>query len=415
MIPFGELTNPKGAMKITGRHYTHLTKAQRSVLYLMHKNGHGFREIGRALNRHHTTISRELKRNGYLVEVANKLAGALDMTENAQSLANERKMIARKKCKLDANPDLRSFIIKEIKDCGQSPRGACHKVREQFANTHLCHGTIYNYFSNPLKRMTYLQESYRYRGRKFRRHLTRIVKRLTKKGNPKKKNISEMRSFELCPLRFGHLQIDCVVSCKNGSGEAILSIVDVYTHYVWFFKIKDLKSETILATLRGFIGTFKPGMIKTILTDNGSEFEHLYELEAKFSGLKTYYCDPYSPDQRGLNEYSNREFRWYFSKGTDFGDIAYEDIWKSVDQINNRNRDCLKGKTAKQMLEQALRAGRSPIVLVDSKRSWEWNPCMVDLSSLRDKNQVKYQDWQRSEAGLYFPQNSILSLPLQGL
>ena len=82
MIPFGELTNPKGAMKITDDHYTHLTNEERSSLYLMLKHKIGVRAIGRALNRHHSTISRELKRNSYSTEEANKFLDGLCIKHN---------------------------------------------------------------------------------------------------------------------------------------------------------------------------------------------------------------------------------------------------------------------------------------------------------------------------------------------
>lgn len=401
-------------MGIRGTNYTHLTMDQRSVLYLMHKNGKGVREIARTLNKHHTTISRELKRNGFIAEKANKLASAHERTEHAQSLADKRKKIARKRCKLEVNEDLRSHMIKEL-NLGKSPRDISYGVPEHFPGQTLSASAMYDYFNHPKYRMEYLKNLLRYRGKKPKTKITSSERKYNKCGNPKKKNIHEMASHELRPLSFGHFQIDCIVSCKNGSGEAILTIVDVFTQYVWHFKVKDLKADTINTTLRGFIVMFPRGMVRTILSDNGSEFQHLFELEGLYPELKAYYCDPYSPGQRGLCEYKNRELRWYFPKKTDFGDVPYEELWPKVDTLNDRRRPCLKGKTSKQLLERALKAGPSPIVLVDSKKSLEWNPCLVDLSSLSAKNQLKHQGWQKSEAGIYSPQSSSLFLPLQDL
>lgn len=44
--------------------YTHLTYNDRYVIHHLVIFGLSYREIGRRLNRHHTTISREIKRNG---------------------------------------------------------------------------------------------------------------------------------------------------------------------------------------------------------------------------------------------------------------------------------------------------------------------------------------------------------------
>lgn len=416
MIPFGELNYPnvkllKGVvMGITCGSYTHLSKEQRSVLYLMHKRGSPIREIGRALKRHHSTISRELKRNGYVVEEANKLASAHERTKYAQELADERKKIPRKRCKLEANDELRAHMIKELKD-DKSPRDISYGIKEFFPGESLSKSTMYNFFNDHTKRMEFLKEYLRYRGKKSANRVTRRKAKYAKSGNPKKKSIHEMSSYERWPLYFGHFQIDCIASCKNGSGEAILTVVEVYTQHVWHFKVKDLTADTINATLRGFIKRFPAGMVKTFLSDNGKEFEHLFELEQLFPNLRCYYCDPYSPGQRALCEYKNKELRWYYPKGTDFADVSSYDLWIKVDRLNNRRRPCLGGMTSKQLLDQALAAGPSQIDLVDLKKTWEWNPCLVDLSALADKN----QSWQRSEAGLYFPQTSSLSLPLQGL
>ncbi len=43
--------------------YKHLTSNDRYIIYHLVVFGLGYREIGRRLGNHHTTISREIKRN----------------------------------------------------------------------------------------------------------------------------------------------------------------------------------------------------------------------------------------------------------------------------------------------------------------------------------------------------------------
>ena len=60
--------------------YTHLTQNERYQIYVLRKAGHSQREIARLLNRHPSTISRELARNsgqrGYRPRQAQHLADA---------------------------------------------------------------------------------------------------------------------------------------------------------------------------------------------------------------------------------------------------------------------------------------------------------------------------------------------------
>ncbi len=54
---------------------------------------------------------------------------------------------------------------------------------------------------------------------------------------------------------------------------------------------------------------------KTFTVDNGKEFAAHKELAAA-TGMKVYFCDPYSPWQRGTNENTNGLLRQFFPKDT---------------------------------------------------------------------------------------------------
>ena len=56
------------------------------------------------------------------------------------------------------------------------------------------------------------------------------------------------------------------------------------------------------------------------------------------SGMKVYFCDPYSPWQRSTNENTNGLLRQLFPRGTSFADITDEMLAEVVDLINNRPR-----------------------------------------------------------------------------
>ena len=54
--------------------------------------------------------------------------------------------------------------------------------------------------------------------------------------------------------------------------------------------------------------------------------------------MKIFFCDPYSPWQRGTNENTNGLLRQFFPKGTSFDDFSDEQLQAVVDLINNRPR-----------------------------------------------------------------------------
>src|SRR5213595_636883 len=52
--------------------------------------------------------------------------------------------------------------------------------------------------------------------------------------------------------------------------------------------------------------------------------------------MQVYFCDPYSPWQRGTNENTNGLLRQYFPKGTDLAPYDRRDIQAVADALNNR-------------------------------------------------------------------------------
>jgi IS30 family transposase len=68
------------------------------------------------------------------------------------------------------------------------------------------------------------------------------------------------------------------------------------------------------------------------------------------SGMPVYFCDAYSPWQRGSNENTNGLLRQYFPKKSDLSLTSPEQLLEIVQELNNRPRQALGWKTPTEVL-----------------------------------------------------------------
>lgn len=103
-----------------------------------------------------------------------------------------------------------------------------------------------------------------------------------------------------------------------------------------------------MATIAAF-AKISERLKKSFTVDNGKEFAAHKEL-AEGTGMMVYFCDPYSPWQRGSNENTNGLLRQYFPKGSSFADVSDERLQEVVDLINNRPRKRLGFRSPAEVL-----------------------------------------------------------------
>jgi len=115
------------------------------------------------------------------------------------------------------------------------------------------------------------------------------------------------------------------------------------------FKIPNRQDKAFtVATIASF-AKISERLKKSFTVDNGKEFAAHKEL-AESTGMKVYFCDPYSPWQRGSNENTNGLLRQYFPKGSSFANISDERLQAVVDLINNRPRKRLGFRSSAEVL-----------------------------------------------------------------
>ena len=90
-----------------------------------------------------------------------------------------------------------------------------------------------------------------------------------------------------------------------------------------------------------------PGRVKTITSDNGTEF-HWYEQIEAVHPVKFYFATPHHSWERGTNENTNGLIRQYLPKGRTMKGVTQNKCDKIAEQLNTRPRKRHAYKTPNQ-------------------------------------------------------------------
>lgn len=311
-----------------------LSLHDRQSIWVMKSSGKTIREIAKTMSRDASIISRELRRNAAESVISVKLS-ALEKAKLAHDRAKERAK-NKKRGKRKACPQVRVYehIAKKLQD-KWSPECISAKWGEFFSGESISTSTIYRMIKKDWPKLKqYLPEKGRIRR-------ARVMDRRGKvqQAAAEKRHVSERCEKANNREEEGHLEIDSIVS-KRGSKSAVLSIIDRKLRKKWYIFVPDLKARTVRKALIKFLHTLKPEQRRTITFDRGSEFAEWEMLEVVLNDLVVYFCTAYAPHEKGSVERSNREFRRFFPKGTDFSQVSQADIDNAQHIINNKPMKC---------------------------------------------------------------------------
>lgn len=298
--------------------YQQLTEHERYQIYSLNKIGMNKTAIGKQLNRHPSTIGREIKRNtgnrGY-------------RPKQAQRLSDERRVSAVKAIKI--TDEIKSWIVKLLKQQLSPEQVAAYLKRHKQLSLH--HETIYQIIYADKKAGGTLYQQMRIMSKKYRKRYGSYDSR----GRIKNRiSIDDRPSVVDDKSRIGDWEGDTVMG--KGRKSALLTLVERKTLYTMIFRLTG-KDATLLAQ-RAIEGmTPLADKLLTITLDNGLEFAR-HELITDALGVEIYFAHPYSSWERGINENTNGLIRQYFPKGTDFTLVTDGQVQYVMDQLNNRPR-----------------------------------------------------------------------------
>lgn len=282
------------------------------------------KKICETINISQSTLSRELKRNsgqrGYHYKQAQVKAD-----DRKRRLQNYRNLTI----------ELRRTIREKITKEQWSPEQIVGNLRQK-GEACVCMETIYAYIRADKAAggdlWTYCRHKLKHRKRQVSATYTAVQDRTMIDERPEEWDGSTPGDFEM----------DTIVG-KDGKG-AIVTLVERNTSFVFAKKLpkgKDSKAlaQAVILMLLPYIDK-----IRSITTDNGSEFaDHL--LIAKRLRTRIFFAHPYSSWEKGCIEYHNKLIRQYIPKGTDFNDISDQMLNEIIIKINRRPRKKLDFST----------------------------------------------------------------------
>lgn len=321
-----------------------LTFADREEIAVLRAQGKSLRQIGEALGRSASTISRELRRN-------NPGTGSYRASK-AHALAYERAS-RPKPAKLHTNQALRAKVEADLAKKYSPEQIAGRLLRdypddeEMRVSPETIYQSLYIQSRGALKRdlTKYLRTG-------------RAVRKPSRKPGQRKNRIPEMINISQRPPEAedravpGPWEGDLIIGKANQS--AIGTLVERCTSYTLLVHLPDgYTPELMRDALAAKIKTLPEALRSTLTWDQGTEMTDWKQVSID-ADVEIYFADPHSPWQRGVNENTNGLLRQYFPKGTDLTVHSADDLDWVAAELNDRPRKRLGFKKPNEEIKPLL-------------------------------------------------------------
>jgi IS30 family transposase len=324
--------------------YVQLTSEERYVIYHLKLFKLSLREIARRLGRHHTTISREIQRNGPAFPTW------VYWHEGAHQQALQRRRLPRHQRRHTHAPLVR--YVEQSLRAERSPDVIAARLKMEYPDDtkmRVSIETVYRWVYRDAcqggQLFNFLCRCHKKRRRQHRYGTGRGL-------IPGRVSIDERPDMVAARQRFGDWEGDTVEGAK-GSGH-ITTHVERKSRYLIAAKLVNKTAAVTAAAITAVFRRIPKTLRHTLTLDNGKEFARFGEIE-KGTGLAVYFADPYSAWQRGTNENTNGLLRRYFPKGSDFRKVTQESLASAVKKLNHRPRKCLGYRTPHEVFQEAKR------------------------------------------------------------
>jgi len=310
--------------------YRQITSEERYTISTLRQEGFNQSEIARALGRHRSSISREIRRN----------LSQFDRCYRpfvASHRARARRSRPRKNSRF--KPDDYRLVDRLLRQ-KWSPEQISGRLREE-GTLSISHETIYRY--------TWKDKA---AGGSLYRFLRCATKQRRKRHNSYdsrgrlagKRHISERPCWVEKRKSVGHWEVDTVVGA--GSKDCVATLVERKTGFTMIGKLPDRCKLSMSKRIKSLIRREQTSF-KTITADNGTEF-HDYESVERAIPVKFYFATPYHSWERGTNENLNGLLRQYLPKRSNLQGLTQRHCDAIARQLNTRPRKRLGFRTPEE-------------------------------------------------------------------
>ncbi len=315
------------------KQYQHLSSEERFYIHQAVREGKLKKDIANVLRRHPSTIGREMRRNMWP-------SAYLYTYEWAMYFLRQRKWRANAHKHRKLNEHTNALIVQLLRRC-LSPEQVSAYLREHH-RIFVSHETIYRFIytakadQGPLR--CYLRQAGKKRRRRYGSgaRVGLIPNRTPIQARPR---IVELKK------RLGDWECDTLVGKDRKS--ALVTVVERKSLFTLCAKVSQ---KTAGSVQRAIVELLRPvsDKVKTMTFDNGAEFTQ-HDKIATALQAKTYFANPYSSWERGINENTNGLLRQFFPKATDFNAVTEEQIEHAVALLNNRPRKTRNYRTPNEI------------------------------------------------------------------
>ena len=338
LMPFGGIRpRPRRRSRLA------LTLVKREQISRGLVNGDSLRLIATRLSRAASTVSREITRNGGLVQY--------------RAAVSEKRAWARalrpKLCKLATHRPLRKVVARLLRR-NWSPQQIAGWLRRKHPDEEafwVSHETIYRSLfvqARGVLKKELVEHLRSHRPIRRSRHAT--AKADLRGRIPDTVSIRERPAEAEDRAVPGHWEGDLLCGSANSY---LVTLVERQTRFVMIAKIANRDTHSVVNALIKQAKQLPEQLYRSLTWDRGMELTD-HKRFTLATDVAVYFCDPQSPWQRGSNENTNRLLRQYFPKRTDLSVHSQTRLNNIARELNERPRKTLDYETPAERFQACV-------------------------------------------------------------